>query len=138
MNKLNNLLQNFDYILTIISTIKYLKTEKFLEIHVLFFCRLNRNIKIANFCTNIIRFYYLRYYDILNLITLIVFQKLWYSKLSAIFQIFYSRIFYSIFVLFLAFRIKFQKIYSTNILTSCIGYLSDYRKRWDFDGKYRF
>lgn len=73
MNKLNNLLQNFDYTLTIISTIKYLKTEKFLEIHVLFFCRLNQNIKIANFCTNIIRFYYLRYYNILNLITLIVF-----------------------------------------------------------------
>lgn len=45
MNKLNNLLQNFDYILTIISTIKYLKTEKLLEIHVFyFFCRLNRKI----------------------------------------------------------------------------------------------
>lgn len=42
IKKLNNLLQNFDYISTIISTIKYLKIEKLLEIHVLFFCRLNR------------------------------------------------------------------------------------------------
>lgn len=41
IKKLNNLLQNFDYISTIISTIKYLKIEKLLEIHVLFFCRLN-------------------------------------------------------------------------------------------------
>lgn len=55
MNKLNNLLQNFDYILTIISTIKYLKTEKLLEIHVLFLLQIkSENIKIANFCANII------------------------------------------------------------------------------------
>lgn len=68
MNKLNNLLQNFDYILTIISTIKYLKTEKLLEIHVLFLLQIkSENIKIANFCANIIHFYYLRYFKLNNI-----------------------------------------------------------------------
>lgn len=63
MNKLNNLLQNFDYILTIISTIKYLKTEKLLEIHVLFLLQIkSENIKIANFCANIIQTFFIIYY----------------------------------------------------------------------------
>lgn len=84
MNKLNNLLQNFDYILTIISTIKYLKTEKLLEIHVFyFFCRLNRKILklqifaqtsfkhsllfiIRYFKLNNINSFFLENFDILN------------------------------------------------------------------------
>lgn len=128
MNKLNNLLQNFDYILTIISTIKYLKTEKLLEIHVLFLLQIkSENIKIANFCANIIHFYYLRYFK-LNNINSFFFRKLRYSKLSTIFQIF---------VCFWLLESN-SKRHSTNILTPCIGYLSDYRKRWDFDGNIAF
>lgn len=128
MNKLNNLLQNFDYILTIISTIKYLKTEKLLEIHVLFLLQIkSENIKIANFCANIIHFYYLRYFK-LNNINSFFFRKLRYSKLSTIFQIF---------VCFWLLKSN-SKRHSTNILTPCIGYLSDYRKRWDFDGNIAF
>lgn len=132
MNKLNNLLQNFDYILTIISTIKYLKTEKLLEIHVLFLLQIkSENIKIANFCANIIHFYYLRYFK-LNNINSFFFRKLRYSKLSTIFQIFHSN-----FCLFLAFRIKFQKTFYEyiNTLYRISIWLS---KEMGFRWQYRF
>lgn len=136
MNKLNNLLQNFDYILTIISTIKYLKTEKLLEIHVFyFFCRLNRKILklqifaqtsfkhsllfiIRYFKLNNINSFFLENFDILN------YQQ--YFKFSI-----------QIFVCFWLLESN-SKRHSTNILTPCIGYLSDYRKRWDFDGNIAF
>lgn len=132
MNKLNNLLQNFDYILTIISTIKYLKTEKLLEIHVLFLLQIkSENIKIANFCANIIHFYYLRYFKLNNINSFFLenFDILNYQQ--------YFKFSIQIFVCFWLLESN-SKRHSTNILTPCIGYLSDYRKRWDFDGNIAF